>query len=193
MSLRQLEPAAPPRPEILIRPIRGDDHVRLRDSHDRLSAESRYRRFLSAKPELTGADTRYLVEVDGCDHYALVATLPQAPGAPIIGVTRFIRFADNREVAEMAIVIGDDHQRLGIGTELVAQLGQAAVARGVRRFRATMLTENLGIRRLLEGLADGPVDYRRLGGLAEMEITLPGADQAGADCGRGDARLPIAV
>jgi RimJ/RimL family protein N-acetyltransferase len=196
VPLRPLDPPAPPalaRPEIVIRPIRGDDHMRLRDSHDRLSPESRYRRFLASKPQLTAADTRYLVEVDGCDHYALVATLPEMPGAPIFAVARFIRFPDNREVAEMAIVVGDDHQRLGIGTEIVAQLGRAAVARGVRRFRATMLTENLGIRRLLEGLAVGPVEYRRLGGLAEMEITLPGADHAGADCGGSAAPLPIAV
>ena len=196
MQLRPLDPSAPPallRPEIVIRPIRGDDHRRLRDSHDRLSPESRYRRFLSSKPQLTAADTRYLVEVDGCDHYAIVATLPKLADEPIFAVARFIRFPDNREVAEMAIVVGDDHQRLGIGTELVSQLGQAAVERGVRRFRATMLTENLGIRRLLERLAVGPVEYRRLGGLAEMEITLPGADQAGADCGGSGAPLSIAV
>jgi RimJ/RimL family protein N-acetyltransferase len=193
VQLRPLDPPAPLPPEIVIRPIRSDDHVRLRDSHDRLSPESRYRRFLSSKPQLTAADTRYLVEVDGCDHYAIVATLPELPGEPIFAVARFIRFPDNREVAEMAIVVGDDHQRQGIGTEMVAQLGEAAVARGVLRFRATMLTENLGIRRLLEGLAVGPVDYRRLGGLAEMEITLPGADQAGADCGGHEAPLPIAV
>jgi RimJ/RimL family protein N-acetyltransferase len=175
-------------PEIVIRPIRGDDHGRLRDSHDRLSPESRYRRFLSSKPQLTVADTRYLVEIDGCDHYALVATLPGVEGAPIVAVARFIRFPDDREVAEMAIVVGDDHQRRGVGTELVNRLARAAVERGVRRFRATMLTDNLGIRRLLEDLAVGPVAYRRLGGLAEMEITLPGAD-----CGSGDAPLPVAA
>jgi RimJ/RimL family protein N-acetyltransferase len=180
-------------PEIVIRPIRGDDHGRLRDSHDRLSPESRYRRFLSSKPQLTVADTRYLVEIDGCDHYALVATLPGVEGAPIVAVARFIRFPDDREVAEMAIVVGDDHQRRGVGTELVNRLARAAVERGVRRFRATMLTDNLGIRRLLEDLAVGPVAYRRLGGLAEMEITLPGADRAGADCGSGDAPLPVAA
>jgi len=33
-----------------IRPIRADDSERLRTSHARLSPESRYRRFLGAKP-----------------------------------------------------------------------------------------------------------------------------------------------
>jgi RimJ/RimL family protein N-acetyltransferase len=169
--------------EISIREIRGDDHERLRDSHDRLSPESRYRRFLAAKPQLSRADVRYLVEVDGCDHFALVATLPEGDGERIVGVARFVRLPDNREVAEMAIVVNDDHQRRGMGAELVTRLAQAAVERGVRRFRATMLADNLGIQRLLENLAAGPVERRRLGGLSEMEVPLPGAEAPGADCG----------
>ena len=170
-------------PAVAIRPIRDDDHERLRTHHDRLSPESRYRRFLSAKPQLTSADARYLVEIDGCDHFALVATLPEAEGAPIVGVARFIRMPDDRELAEVAIVVNDDHQRHGVGAELVGRLAEAAVARGVRRFRATMLADNLPIHRLLENLAAGTVQRRRLGGLSEMEFALPGAETPGADCG----------
>ncbi len=178
--LQPPDPALAPAP--VIRPIRPDDHARLRDSHDRLSPESRYRRFLVAKPSLSAADTRYLVEVDGCDHFALVATLPEVDGDPIVGVARFIRLPDDRESAEMAIVVGDAYQRQGLGRELVDRLAQEAVARGIRRFRATLLTENLGIRRLLEGLAAGKVEYRFLGGLTEMDLPLPGAQAPGEDC-----------
>jgi RimJ/RimL family protein N-acetyltransferase len=172
---------------VSIRPIRGDDHDRLRDSHERLSPESRYRRFLAAKPQLTLADARYLVEIDGCDHFALVATLPEAEGEPIVGVARFIRLPSNREVAEVAIVVNDAYQRRGMGADLVGGLAEAAVARGVRRFRATMLADNLAIRRLLENLAAGPVERLRLGELLEIEFALPGADAPGEDC--GDAAL----
>ncbi len=168
---------------IVIRPIRADDRERLRDHHARLSPESRYRRFLAAKPYLSGADARYLVEVDGCDHYALVATLPELDDEPIVAVARFIRAPENREVAEVAIVVNDDFQRHGMGAELVRRLAQAAVERGITRFRATMLADNVGIHRLLAGLADGPIERRRLGGLSEMELPLPGADRAGIDCG----------
>ena len=170
-------------PRVLIRPIRADDGERLRDSHARLSPESRYRRFLAAKPYLSGADARYLVELDGCDHYALVATLPELDDEPIVAVARYIRAPENREVAELAIVVNDDFQKQGMGAELVQRLAQAAVSRGITRFRATMLADNVGIQRLLAGLADGPIERRRLGGLSEMEIPLPGADRAGADCG----------
>jgi RimJ/RimL family protein N-acetyltransferase len=168
---------------VSIRPIGVDDHDRLRDHHERLSPESRYRRFLAAKPQLTSADARYLVEIDGCDHYALVATLPDAAGEPIVGVARFVRLPANREVAEVAIVVNDAYQRQGMGAELVSRLAQEAVARGVRRFRATMLADNLGVHRLFEGLAAGPIEHLRLGGLSEMEFPLPGAESPGGDCG----------
>jgi RimJ/RimL family protein N-acetyltransferase len=179
--------------QVSFRPIRGDDHDRLRDHHERLSPESRYRRFLAAKPQLTSADARYLVEIDGCDHFALVATVPDAEGETIVGVARFIRVPGNREVAEVAIVVNDAYQRQGMGAELVGRLAQEAVARGVRCFRATMLSDNLGIQRLLGNLAAGPVDRRRLGGLLELEFPLPGADAPGADCGQDAALAAVSA
>lgn len=175
---------------LVIRPIRADDDERLRAHHGRLSPESRYRRFLSAKPELTGADVRYLVDVDGCDHHALVATVQGSDGTEeFVGVARYIRFPEHRSVAEVAVVVVDGHQHRGIGSELVARLAAAAVARGVHRFRATMLAENFAVQRLFESLADGPVERRRLGSLVEMEFGLPGAAHAGVDCGASGASL----
>jgi RimJ/RimL family protein N-acetyltransferase len=168
---------------LLIRSIRPDDLDRLQAHHERLSPESRYRRFLVAKPVLTNADARYLVDVDGCDHHALVATLCEDGGEAIVGVARYIRSPENRTVAEVAIVVADAHQHHGVGGELLARLAEAAVGRGVLRFQATMLADNLAVHRLFESIAVGPVARRRLGGLSEMEFGLPGAEHAGADCG----------
>jgi RimJ/RimL family protein N-acetyltransferase len=158
---------------IVIRPIDAGDSERLRDSHERLSPETRYRRFLAVKPHLTKADVRYLVDIDGSNHVALVATLPEAEGAPIVGVARFIRIPEEPEVAEVAIVVDDALQRRGVGTELLARLAEQAVARGVRRFRATMLADNVAVHRLFESLSAGPTDRRRVGELSEMEFPLP--------------------
>jgi acetyltransferase len=163
-------------PPVLIRPIRRDDGDRLSASHARLSPESRYRRFLSAKPELTGADVRYLVQVDGIDHIALVATQPSLPGEPIVAVARCVRIPHSPDTSEVAIVVADALQRQGVGTRLVSQLAQLAVAQGITRFRAMMLSENLGIHRLLTGLAVGPVTRTCQGETIEMELVLPTAE-----------------
>jgi RimJ/RimL family protein N-acetyltransferase len=146
--------------EVVVRPIRADDGERLQESHARLSPESKYQRFLSAKPELTAADARYLVDIDGCDHFALVATVADEAES-IIAVTRFVRLPDDPDTAEFAIVVGDEYQRQGLATELVKRLAGAAAERGVKRFRATMLSDNVAIFKLLEQLAGGPLPDRR--------------------------------
>lgn len=160
-----------------IRPIRADDGVRLRASHARLSPESRYRRFLGAKPTLTESDARYLVEVDGRDHVALVATAPvDGADGEIIAVARFVRLP-KPDTAEFAIVVADAYQRRGLATELLRDLAAVATERDITRFRATMLADNIAIQRMLERLAAGEASYLRCGSVIEMEITLPVAAQ----------------
>ncbi len=176
--------------QVAIRPITPDDHDRLRASHARLSPESRYRRFLATKPELTSADARYLVEVDGRDHLALVATLPDDPAEPIVAVARYIRLPTEPSVAEFAIVVGDDYQRQGLAGELMARLAHAAVAHGITRFRATMLADNLAIRRLTESVAAGPVKRRTLGSVSEVEIELAAAQDAAVPAVPGPPTAP---
>jgi RimJ/RimL family protein N-acetyltransferase len=163
---------------VAIRSIGPDDHERLRAAHARLSEESRYRRFLATKPELSSADARYLVDVDGSDHLALVATLPVEPEEPIVAVARYIRLPDDPVAAEFAIVVGDDYQRQGLAGELMTRLALAAVARGVKRFRATMLADNVAIHRVTAKLAAGPLKRRQLGSLSEVEIELAVAGDA---------------
>jgi GNAT superfamily N-acetyltransferase len=170
-----MDPYARIDPPVLIRPIRADDGDELSASHMRLSPESRYRRFLSAKPELTVADVRYLVEVDGVDHIALVATRQSPEGERIVAVARCIRTPEHPDTGEVAIVVADALQRQGVGGRLVAELARRAVGQGITRFRATMLSENLGIQRLLSQLAVGPIKRWHHGEISEMEITLPSA------------------
>ena len=158
--------------EVMIRPIRPDDADRLRAAHDRLSPETKYRRFLAPKPHLSALETRYLVDVDGSTHYALVAT---AVGHPerIIAVGRFVRLPEDPDTAEFAIVVGDPYHREGLATELVGRLADAAAARGVARFRATMLAENVAAQRLVRRLAGSGARHRRRGIVDELDIKLP--------------------
>ncbi len=157
--------------QVDIRPIRPDDGERLKAAYHALSPQSKYRRFLAAKPRLTEADTRYLVEIDGSDHVALVATTTDNPDW-IIAVARFVRLADDPEAAEFAIVVGDPYQGEGLGTVLLERLADEAVSRGVRRFRATTLAENVPVHRLLQRLAGQLARARHLGPVDELEVDL---------------------
>lgn len=159
-----------------IRPIRPDDGARLQAYHGGLSEESQYRRYLAVKPRLSDADVRYLVDVDGADHFALVATCPGS--GEIVAVARFIRLGGQPGTAEFAIVVGDEFHRQGLAGELMARLARAARERGVTRFRAAMLADNLAIRKLMARLAAGPVQVLERGTVLELEIELADARRA---------------
>lgn len=174
-----------------IRPIQPDDAQRLQSAHTRLSPESRYRRFLGVKPTLTAEDARYLAEIDGCDHFALVATAPDdGDDSSIIAVARFVRLSDDPDVAEFAIVVGDSYQRQGLATELLGRLAAAATARGICRFRATILSDNEAIYKLMQRLFAGQLEVKRRGSISDVEFPLPGAVRSPP---RPDASASIAA
>jgi GNAT superfamily N-acetyltransferase len=117
--------------------LRDGSHVRIRQGHhtdrellrrgfERLSAESRYRRFLAPMKELTESTVRYLTEIDHHDHEAMIA-LDEQTGEGI-GVARYVRDPDHPDVAEVAVTVIDDWQGRGLGTLLLEVI--SARARG---------------------------------------------------------------
>jgi RimJ/RimL family protein N-acetyltransferase len=156
---------------VRIRPIEPGDKVRLVEGLRRLSRETIRKRFLAAKPRFSTSELRYLTEVDGVAHIALVAVLDADPEV-LVAVARSVRLRDRPDTAEMAIVVGDPWQGRGLGRALALALADAAAATGIRRFTATMLADNEPARRLMRTLAarldEGPAS----GGVREVEAVL---------------------
>jgi GNAT superfamily N-acetyltransferase len=153
-----------------VRPVRRPDADLLLRGFERLSEESRYRRFLCSMPELTGAMVRYLTDVDHHDHEAIVAL--DADTGEGVGVARYVRDSADPKRAEAAVTVIDDWQGRGIGTLLVELLGARAREEGIERFTALMLATNDDMMELLESL--GPVRViDREAGTVEVEAPLP--------------------
>jgi GNAT superfamily N-acetyltransferase len=144
--------------------LRDGSHVRLRQGHssdrqlllrgfERLSPESRYRRFLAAMPELSEEKVRYLTEVDHHDQEAIIA-LDEETGDGI-GVARYVRDPQRPDMAEVAVTVIDDWQGRGLGTLLLEVLSARAREEGITTFTALMLATNQEMMDLLEAL--GPV------------------------------------
>ena len=121
---------------IHLRPIMPGDGDALRRFHAGLSPRTVYFRFFSAKPELTDADVEYFTHVDHESRVALLAL----DRHDIIGVGRFDALGDGR--AEVAFLIRDDMQGLGLGSVLLEHLAGAARERGITRFVAEVLPAN---------------------------------------------------
>ena len=133
---------------VRIRPIQVDDRARLVEGFQRLSAESRRRRFLGAKNVLSERELTYLTDVDHHDHEAMVAVSRHAGSG--LGVARYIRDREDAQLAELAVTVIDDWQMCGIGTRLVTRLSHRARAAGITRFNAVVLPDNVGALRLLD-------------------------------------------
>ena len=156
--------------QVVVRPIGPDDKWRLQEGLRRLSLETVRRRFLAARPRFTSSELRYLTEVDGHNHIALVAMDPVT--FRLVAVARAVRSTEDPECAEWAIVVGDAWQRSGLGTQLMQDLVEAATAVGIHRFSALIDGENVAVRRLL---AHAPGRWERdvvSGGVREVVLDL---------------------
>src|SRR5271169_3924962 len=86
----------------------------LREGFARLSMESRVMRFFAPIHTLSDELVRYLTEVDGTNHAALLAVSPRGPGSGApdrgYGVARFVRSASDPRRGELAVTVPDDTQ-----------------------------------------------------------------------------------
>jgi len=153
-----------------IRPIRPEDREALAAAHARLSPESVRRRYLSPKPHLSGRELTYLTEVDGRDHVAYVAL----DGDDLVGVARWVRLADDPAAAEAAVIVADAFQGEGLGRRLGEARADAARERGIERFTALLLPDNVAAQRLFRSISRR-LDSRYEGGLRELVVELPAA------------------
>ncbi len=168
----QFESQLPDGRRILFRPIEPGDKDLLVAGFERLSPTSRYRRFFRSIDHLSPAQLRYLTEVDGIDHVAWVALLPDAPRAEQgAGVARWVRLTSDPEAAEAAVTVVDSLHGMGIGTTLLHILGREAVLRGVKSFKAWVLGENQTIQSLLKEMGARPGRWES--GTLEMTVPLP--------------------
>jgi len=120
-----------------MRPIGAQDAKKLEAFHARLSFDSIYRRYFYEHPRLSAEEVRRLTHVDYVDRVALVIE----DGDDLVAVGRYDRSPDTTS-AEVAFVVRDDYQHLGLGHRLLGALAKAAWARGITTFSAETLFTN---------------------------------------------------
>jgi len=155
---------------VSIRPVEPGDATLISEGFDRLSAESRRLRFLGPKTSLSSSELRYFTDIDHHDHEALLA-VSRFSGRGL-GVARFIRLADDPTSADVAVVIADEWQRVGLGSALTARLVERARCEGIARFSALLDAENEGARRLMRRTGASVRLVGRDGGTMSYEMEL---------------------
>lgn len=160
---------------VRLRPVVPEDKERLVQGLERLSPESRYRRFMSAVSRIPDRQLRYFTELDYVDHYAVGALALDEPGEPGVGVARYVRLADQPQVAEVAVTIVDDYQKSGLGSLLLQAAMAVALENGILEFQAEIMGDNHGAIRLVRRFGARIV---RKGNPCLMSIHLPSAMEA---------------
>ncbi len=160
---------------VRIRPIGADDKAHVLQAFERLGEESRYRRFLAYKKELSVAELVSLTEVDHHDHEALGAVDPETGDG--IGIARYVRDPDRPVAAEAAVTVIDDWQGRGVGGALLQRLAERARQEGIRELTATLLSDNRAMLALFQRL--GVLRVARGGPVQEIDVVLPVGD---GDC-----------
>jgi acetyltransferase len=152
---------------IRLRPILPEDEPRLVELHERLSAETVYRRFFTVMRALPSELAHHFANVDYRRRLALVAEPLDGDADGVIGVAR-LEPTERPTTAELALVVEDAWQGIGLGTILLAHILEAGEQRGSTDFRADVLTSNPAMMRLLATHTDVARRCVRQDGVTEI-------------------------
>jgi len=125
---------------VTIRAVRPDDKALVIETFREASSESVYRRLFELKKELTDQDLRLITEVDFVDVVQLVAVLDKDGRDHVVGGGRYMRSAGQK--AEVAMLIDDEFQGLGIAPRILRHLVTIGRASGITHFEAEVLPSN---------------------------------------------------
>lgn len=153
---------------VRLRPIVPEDKPLLVDVFERLSEQSRYRRFFTNLRQLSPATLSHFTEVDHSNREAIIA-IESTSGQPL-GVARYIRSSDDPHAAEVAVAVIDDWHRRGVGPALLAELRTRARQEGIGRFVAVVQAGNRDALALANGIGEGSL--RVAGPNLELVIEL---------------------
>ena len=140
---------------VTIRPIRPEDEPLIIKFHTRLSARSVYLRYFQPMKLSTRTAHERLTRICFIDYdreMALVVERAGPDGEPeILGVTRLSKI-HGTDSAEWAVIILDEFQHRGLGTELMRRSIEVARAEKLKRVMCNILPENSDMRAVCQRL-----------------------------------------
>ena len=158
---------------VTIRHLRSDDRERMARAVRQLDRESIYTRLFSYRNELTEAGLDRIMRIDPEHEVALIVTTGTGEDEIVIGSGRYILSsqAGEERTAEIAFVVEEDYQGLGIASRLMRHFTRIAREHDIATFEADVLAENNSMLAVFarSGL---PMTKRRAGGTVHVVLSL---------------------
>jgi len=134
---------------LLIRPIKPSDATMKQHLFYALSKDSVAKRYLGPLKSLSWDRVWPYVIVDYQNEMVLVAVVSEGGVESMVGIGSYSRIP-RTELAEVALVVRDDWQGKGIGTELLKYLIDLARSKGFLGLKAWVLVENTAMMHLFK-------------------------------------------
>jgi acetyltransferase len=135
---------------VRLRLARPSDATRVRDFLENLSPETRRRRFFTAMPEVSDTIVRHFTFYDPRQRLIVVAMTMNEHHEVLVGLADVA--LQETGVAELAVVVDDDSQSLGVGKLLTEVIASLALRQGATHLRAELLEHNEPMLRLMQRL-----------------------------------------
>ena len=156
---------------VRLRLTRPSDAGRVREFLQTLSEPSTQRRFLTAIGDVPDSIVRHFTFYEPSERLMLAAAAFHDGTEALVGLADLAMLETG--VAEIALVVRDDHQRKGVGTLLSEAVASMAQGRGASHLKATMAADNKGMLRLMERLGHTVVTHEGETAIAYTRLEEP--------------------
>ncbi|WP_332675270.1 bifunctional acetate--CoA ligase family protein/GNAT family N-acetyltransferase [Aromatoleum sp.] len=137
--------------EVTIRPIKPEDADLEVEFVRKLSAETKYYRFMNTMRELPPAMVARLTQIDYDREMAFLATIQEDGREIEVGVCRYAVNPDG-ESCEFAVVVADEWQHRGLARKLMGVLIETARNKGIMYMNGVFLANNERMLKFVQGL-----------------------------------------
>jgi len=158
--------------EVFLRPVKISDEPLLKDFFYSLSDDSMYRRFMSHRKDMPHERLQEFTPIDYTRQMVILAIVQENEKEDVVGLGQY-GIAESTYTAEVAFVVRDDHQNMGIGHELLSYLTQLAKRAGLLGFTAEVLADNLPMLPLFESMGFD-TKKRHEAGVYELRMAFRG-------------------
>lgn len=158
--------------DICLRPVKISDEPLLKDFFYSLSSDCFYRRFVNANMEMPHTKLQDFVVIDYTTEMVILATVECKESEKVVGLGQYY-IDENSHTAEVALVVKDEFQNLGIGTELLRYMTRLAKKKGLLGFTAEVLVGNNVMLHLFENMGFD-IARRTDAGVYELKMGFKG-------------------
>ncbi|OHD62787.1 MAG: hypothetical protein A2176_14835 [Spirochaetes bacterium RBG_13_51_14] len=156
---------------VKFRAIRPSDEDMMRRFFYNFSDQSRYLRFFSQISAMPHKKMQIYVSVDYTSSLSIVALINQRGTERIIAESRYA-YDPQKDVCEIAFLVDEEFQGLGIGTFLVDYLLRIAKKNNIKRLRAAVLPGNKNMIKIFSNVQYNPeIQYEKNEIIFEFRLT----------------------